>query len=208
MKEAPSFGRQAGALLARFDTAVEPLFDTHLRGRKAIDFVMYFASAAGEHSLVWLVLAALQCRRRGSARSGRQEPTGWRLVSLPCLRSESGWSCLARAGLVLGAESLLVNGLVKSFFRRARPKSVGPHPLPLRTPRSSSFPSGHSSAAFFSAALLRGRGAPSSLCYLLAVVVSASRVHVRAHYASDVVAGAALGALLGEVVRRWSPLGQ
>ncbi len=64
-------------------------------------------------------------------------------------------------------------------------------------PRSSatnSFPSGHTSAAFSGASFIQyrygwGWGAPA---YALAGFVGYSRVHSRAHYTRDVVAGAAL----------------
>jgi undecaprenyl-diphosphatase len=42
--------------------------------------------------------------------------------------------------------------------------------------------------------------------YTLALVVAWSRVHVRIHHASDVMAGMAVGALLGEIVKRVAPL--
>ena len=143
---------------------------------------MYTASAAGDHSAIWLALAALQ---------------GW--------RSGSGWRPLLRAGALLGSESALVNGLVKLAFRRQRPENTEPRPLPLRIPRTSSFPSGHSSAAFFAATLL-SNGRSGLVYYPLATVVASSRVYVRIHHASDVVAGAALGAVLGKVVKRFVPL--
>jgi undecaprenyl-diphosphatase len=44
------------------------------------------------------------------------------------------------------------------------------------------------------------------LYYSVAVVVAASRVHVRIHHASDVIVGAALGTAFGLVVRRVYPL--
>jgi undecaprenyl-diphosphatase len=143
---------------------------------------MYAASAAGEHSLIWLALAGVE---------------GW--------RAGQGRRALLRAGAALGAESFLVNGLVKLAFRRQRPQSTGPRPLPLRIPRTSSFPSGHASAAFFAAALLRD-GAPAPLVYLAAATVASSRVHVGIHHASDVIAGAGLGAALGEVARHLFPV--
>jgi membrane-associated phospholipid phosphatase len=168
--------------VARFDAAVDDLWARRLRGRPAWDRVMYAASAVGEHSMAWLVLAGAEGWRRGApART------------------------LARAGVALGAESALVNGAVKSAFRRPRPVEDAPRPHYLRQPLSSSFPSGHASSAFFAAALLRDSPwAP--VYYGLAVVIATSRAHVRIHHASDVVAGAALGALLGEVARRTFPV--
>jgi membrane-associated phospholipid phosphatase len=165
-----------------FDKVVDGFFEAHFRGRPAVDLVMYAASALGDHSAVWLALAALQG-----------------------VRSGQGWRPLLRAGALLGAESVLVNGLVKLAFRRQRPEATQPRPLPLRTPLTSSFPSGHASAAFFAAALLRGsRWGP--VYYLLAATVASSRAHVRIHHPSDVVAGAALGAALGELARAAFPL--
>ncbi|MGO9656814.1 MAG: phosphatase PAP2 family protein [Acidimicrobiales bacterium] len=168
--------------LARWDGAVDGYFEAHLRGRRALDLLMYGASAAGDHSIIWLALAGAE---------------GW--------RAGRPGQALWRAGAALGAESVLVNGLVKLAFRRRRPQSTGPRPLPLRIPRTSSFPSGHASAAFFAAALLRD-GAPAPLVYLAAATVASSRVHVGMHHASDVIAGAAVGAALGEVTRRLFPV--
>lgn len=166
----------------RFDERVDSFFQSHLRGRPLWDRAMYSASAAGEHSMVWLALAALEGLRAG----------------------KPGQS-LGRAGAALGAESIIVNGLVKAVFRRERPEAERPHPHHLRQPLTSSFPSGHASAAFFAAALLRD--SPWSPAYYgLAALVASSRVHVGVHHASDVLAGAAIGVVLGELARGFFPL--
>jgi undecaprenyl-diphosphatase len=178
----PALARPDFRLISQFDSAVDSFFETHLRGRPALDRLMYAASAVGDHSAIWLALAALQ---------------GW--------RSGSGWRPLLRAGALLGAESALVNGLVKLAFRRERPESTDERPLPLRIPRTSSFPSGHSSAAFFAATLL-GHGRTRLIYYALASIVASSRVYVKIHHASDVIAGAALGAVLGQLVKGVAPL--
>ena len=170
----------------RFDSAVDRFFDAHLRGCGPVDWVMYTASAAGEHSIGWLLLAGLH---------GLRSHQGAGAVSRSVLR----------AGAVFGAESILVNGAIKGIFRRRRPLNDKPHPLPLRQPRTSSFPSGHASAAFVAAALLRDDPL-WPLYYVLAAVVATSRVHVRMHHASDVIGGAAVGVVLGEVARRVLPL--
>jgi undecaprenyl-diphosphatase len=121
-----------------------------------------------------------------------------------------------RLSVTMGAESALVNGPVKSVFGRLRPATDDSthHPHRLRRPRTTSFPSGHASAAFTAAALLSdGSSRPVRWAVNgVAAVVAASRVHVRIHHASDVVAGAVLGVALGAVARRaWSlvrpPLG-
>jgi undecaprenyl-diphosphatase len=169
----------------QFDAAVDRWFEQHLRGRPIADTVMYTASALGDHGIIWLALALLQVRRRRA---------DWRL---PLLRVAVG----------LGIESALVNGPVKWMFRRTRPVHLGPRPRPLRQPRTSSFPSGHASAAYFGAALLRDDDSLWPLYYVIAIVVAASRIHVRIHHASDVLGGMGIGIGLGELTRHLVPMG-
>lgn len=176
--------RQRFPPVAWFDREVDTFFERHLRGRPVVDRIFYGASAVADHGVLWLALAAV----RG-------------------LRSSDEWRGVVRAAAGVGIESALVNGPIKWVFRRSRPVQEGLRPLPLRRPRTSSFPSGHATSAFCAAALLSdGDPAFRPLYYGLAWVVAWSRVHVRVHHPSDVVAGMAVGALLGEAVRRIWPL--
>jgi undecaprenyl-diphosphatase len=149
---------------------------------------MYSASAVGDHGMVWLALAGVQAVR--AARAG--EP--WKRL-------------LLRAAAGLGTESALVNGPVKWLFRRSRPVHEGPRPRHLRQPRTSSFPSGHATAAFFGAALLRDTDDLWPVYYAIAAIVAASRVHVKIHHGSDVIGGVVLGVALGELARHVVPVG-
>lgn len=168
--------------MSRFDRRIDRALD-RIRGRAWADRVFYTASAVGDHGLLWFALAGLRAAR------GPQERQAAR-----------------RAVVGVAVDSAVVNLGVKSLFRRVRPASDGDHPLPLRRPRTSSFPSGHASSAFTAAALL-GEGDPwRPVYYGLAVVVATSRVYVRIHHASDVVGGAAVGALIGRLGRRLAPL--
>jgi undecaprenyl-diphosphatase len=167
-----------------FDRAVDRRFDG-LRGNPTVDRAMYGASALGDFSLLWHLIGvsrALQGRK--------QEREALRLAAS------------------LAVESVLINGVVKSWFRRARPDWEQHRPRKLRKPRSSSFPSGHATSGFMAAGLLgAGRSTPTKAAwYAAATVVAASRVHVRIHHASDVVAGAAIGLGLGAAAKRWWPL--
>jgi undecaprenyl-diphosphatase len=176
--------RRVASGIAGFDRSVDDFFERHLRGRPGLDRIFYGASAVGDHGIIWLVLAVV----RG-------------------LRADEDWYAIVRAAAGVGAESALVNGPVKWLFRRTRPGYEGLRPLPLRRPRTSSFPSGHATSAFCAAALLSdGDPALRPLYYGLATVVAWSRVYVRIHHASDVVGGMAIGAVLGEVGRRVYPL--
>jgi undecaprenyl-diphosphatase len=168
-----------------FDEAVDGRFEL-LRGRPWADRLFYGASALGDFSLVWHLL--------GTARA---------------LRGPRHEKEAVRLAVSLGVESALVNGVVKSFFRRERPIWDQHRPRRLRKPTSSSFPSGHATSGFMAASLL-GQGEPvpvRALWFGTAALVAASRVHVKIHHPSDVVAGAAIGLGLGALVRRIWPIG-
>jgi membrane-associated phospholipid phosphatase len=106
-------------------------------------------------------------------------------------------------GLILGALTLwLVVELVKLAVRRRRPfirltqaRVVGRRAL------GRSFPSGHTSQAFFMATLLAGyfRAGVWAVCllYTAALLVGITRMYVGAHYPRDVLAGAILGSAWG-----------
>jgi undecaprenyl-diphosphatase len=181
--------RRADSAVGCFDRAVDDWFEIHLRTNKVANAVFYGASALGDHGILWILLATAQAARR--AQKGAPVEA-WRTTLLRDIGA-------------LAVESAVVNGPVKWLFRRERPVQEAPRPMRLRQPRTSSFPSGHATAAFFGAALLRDDDPVWPLYYALAVVTAASRVHVRIHHASDVVGGIALGAALGEVARRVLP---
>jgi membrane-associated phospholipid phosphatase len=163
-----------------FDVAVDRRVD-RVRGHTAIDRLMYGASEVGDWALIWHLIGAGQ-----GLLPGRDPMSAVRLSA------------------VLGVESLLVNGGIKSLFRRHRPvwESDVARPHRLRTPRSTSFPSGHASSAFTAAGVLAPGDPLAPVYYAVAVVVASSRVYVKIHHASDVVAGAALGAGLAVLARR------
>jgi membrane-associated phospholipid phosphatase len=95
---------------------------------------------------------------------------------------------LLRAQIVTAG---LTYGL-KVAVRRERPDGTG-----------YSFPSGHASVTFASATVLqRHFGWKGALAYPLAAYVAASRLHEDRHYLSDVVFGAAIGAVAGRTVTR------
>jgi len=155
-----------------------------MRGHRQADQLFYTASALADHSVLWHSIGAM---RAMSGSRGRRE-------------------ALRLAG-ALGFESFFVNVGVKSRFKRTRPVAQGIRPFGLRTPLTSSFPSGHASSAFLAATLLTdGAPALAPAWYGLATVVAVSRVHVNIHHPSDVVAGAALGVALGLVIRKIVPL--
>jgi len=157
------------------------------RGRSPVlDAVFYPLSSAADHSLLWLATGGVR-EAVGRARPG----TALRLAA------------------VLGVESAITNVALKSAFGRIRPlleepARIGPLPWGLRRPVTSAFPSGHATAGF-TAAVFLSRVDPGPPWYVIAGLVSFSRVYVRLHHASDVVAGAVLGLGFGLVARRFAP---
>ncbi|WP_430642530.1 phosphatase PAP2 family protein [Bradyrhizobium paxllaeri] len=127
---------------------------------------------------------------------------GW-LASRGCADS------LRRAGnhalLVTVAASLLPHGL-KHMFDQTRPDRrtvVGHvHGVPFSGKRQDAFPSGHAlhMGALASAAGALPAGSRGAI-RALAVGLSLTRIVVLAHWASDVVAGFALGAVLERSLR-------
>jgi membrane-associated phospholipid phosphatase len=167
-----------GAAVARFDEWFDQVLD-RIRGNPVADRIFYTASGVGDMSMLWHIVgaarAAIDPSRLGDA---------------------------VRLSATLGIESLVVNQGVKRLFKRGRPAFGGTRPHRLRTPSTTSFPSGHASAAFCAAVMLSGedrRLAP--LWYALATVVAVSRPYVRIHHASDVVGGAVLGYVVGRASR-------
>ena len=93
---------------------------------------------------------------------------------------------------------LIALGL-KAATDRARPFETIPQPDPLlKATVGQSMPSGHAATSFAGAVVLSyflPRSAP--YVFLLAAAIAFSRIYVGVHYPSDVVAGAALGAVVG-----------
>ncbi len=111
-----------------------------------------------------------------------------------------------RGVLAVAASSVVANGMLKPLFPRIRPEyDRTPFVRRLLSPPvSSSFPSGHSAsaAAFVTGVALESPKAGAAIAPFAAAVCY-SRVHTGVHWPSDVVVGAALGAGLALLTRRW-----
>jgi undecaprenyl-diphosphatase len=134
------------------------------------------------------------------------------LAAVGWLASRGRGEPLRRAGnhalLVTVAASLLPHGL-KLLFDQTRPDRrtvIGHvHGVPFSGKRKDAFPSGH---ALHMGALASAAGAlpagPRRAIRALAVGLSLTRIVVLAHWASDVVTGFALGAVLERGLRLWT----
>ena len=91
--------------------------------------------------------------------------------------------------------TLGANYAVKRAVRRERPAAAG---ALIELPSSPSFPSSHAAMSVAAAiALSEVRPGMTPVWWTAAVLMCASRLYVKAHHPSDVLAGAALGAVCG-----------
>ena len=158
------------ALDAAGDRLLEPL-----RNNRFSVVLFNAASKVGDFSIVWHLCGIL-----------------YAIGSLDRAREALALS------VALGVESLIVNQGIKRLFRRERPTTSGDHRFDVRTPSTSSFPSGHASSATFAAVILTTySGFPLAVLWIaIAVVVAISRVVVRIHHLSDILGGIVTGTLL------------
>ncbi len=161
--------------MSGFDATIDAAFEP-LRGRPRVDRAAAVVSNLADYGIVWVLLALVKGRRQGPDRR--------------------------RAITSLGAAGVASLGLVrasKTVVARQRPEE---HlEARVRTPTSSSFPSGHTLAAFCTAFVLPDTSSQTAAFVGFAGAVAASRVHLRAHHPSDVLGGAVLGSMLGLVLR-------
>lgn len=169
-------GRHGGARawLNALDLSVYRAVRSLARDEERVEAVRRF-SALGEHGMLWLGF--------GGA------------MSLADRRRARRW----RFGAVTVGLSYLTSSSIKAAIGRPRP-AVPDLPKLMATPTGLSFPSSHSSSSF-AAAQAYSHLAPAGLLYGVAVPMALSRLFLGVHYPSDILAGAALGTLLGRIGR-------
>ena len=178
----PTIDHPLGPAFAAFDEKVDLAWE-RFRGNPILDKTFYLASELADFSVLWHIMGLSKGLSGGKTQNEA-----------------------VRLSAALIAESGIVNGILKSLFRRERPEHEEERPHELRQPVTSSFPSGHASAAVLAATLLSERSKFKPLWYGLAGIVATSRIHVRIHHASDVIAGAIVGFGLSRVVKKFFPL--
>jgi membrane-associated phospholipid phosphatase len=120
----------------------------------------------------------------------------------------------ARRTSITGIEALtsvaVTSILLKRLFRVPRPESNGSRKDYFSSFRDDAFPSGHTMSAFATAAVISAEyPSAAPLAYTLASLVGLSVMKRGWHWPSDVLAGAALGLLIGRASvsinrRRWT----
>jgi len=184
----PSAEDARGGLLGvvdAVDRGVDRLFEP-LRGNPTVDTAAKVITGIGDHGWLWTGVAVWRGRHSGPTRRAAIRALG-----------------------VAGVSSSLVNAGIKAVVGRERPDTsdlrISNAGVPVRAPKTSSFPSGHTLAAFTAATVLSRPGdrVGNAFLYAAAGLVGVSRIHLRAHHASDVVGGVVIGTALGLTVRRF-----
>jgi membrane-associated phospholipid phosphatase len=141
-----------------------------------VETAMKALGMAGEYAAIWIatgaVGASIDERRRGQ------------------------WL----AGGAVGPLAIGINLAVKLTIGRERPV-IEDHPALARAPTKLSFPSAHATSSV-AAATAFGRVEPRARPYLftLAAAICVGRPYLGMHYPSDVLAGVALGGVVGTLV--------
>jgi membrane-associated phospholipid phosphatase len=125
-------------------------------------------------------------------------------AALAAGRGERGREA-AKLGLAsVAVTAAVVNIVIKPLGRRERPDPSA-HRVAnvrrVRVPKSRSWPSGHTAAAFaFASGVSDVLPWEGGVLHLLAAVVGYSRVHTGVHYPSDVIVGGLTGTIVSRIV--------
>ncbi|MGN0317548.1 MAG: phosphatase PAP2 family protein [Lachnospira sp.] len=150
-----------------------------------LDTIMYGFTLLGEAGIFWIIIAALM------------------LIGLPKKDYRKVGLTIAIA-LVLSL--IMCNGIMKNVFQRTRPFVADPtlYDTQLYNIFDSitdwSFPSGHTSASFAAAvAIFMWKKKEGIAAFVVAAMISISRLYLTVHYPSDVAASLVLGSLYGVI---------
>jgi undecaprenyl-diphosphatase len=138
-----------------------------------MDKLMILITSLGNMAIIWIAIAILLIANKKYRRIGY----------------------MTLMAVILGA--VLGECILKHIFQRPRP-FIAIHTLNvlISKPTSSSFPSGHTTAAFAAAGILSVYFKKYKVVFwILAVLIAFSRIYLYMHYPTDVLGGIVLGLL-------------
>mgnify|MGYP000387859437 CR=1 FL=1 len=100
---------------------------------------------------------------------------------------------------------ILVNSIIKNVVRRDRPWIAQNLDITI-CPNDFSFPSGHASSAFAGASIFASFDKKRRIFYyVIAIIISYSRIYLSCHYLMDVTIGALIGYLISRATVIYIP---
>ena len=146
-----------------------------------MDKIMVSASILGDYGSIWIVIT----------------------IMLLCIKRYRKAGLSLCFGLI--TTSLIGDVIIKFLVRRPRPfTAIHVTNMLIDKPISYSFPSGHTAASFVAAYILSRYFEKYKVAFwILAILISYSRIYLFVHYPFDVLAGAVLGIICGKAVMRF-----
>ncbi|MHC6179221.1 phosphatase PAP2 family protein [Clostridium sp. JNZ X4-2] len=164
-------------LMHQFDNSILQFIQNNMYG-PFMDKFMIFITRLGNLGTIWVIIAVILIITKKYRNAG--------IATL----------CAVILGAVLG------EGIIKHLVQRPRPfAEYGAANLLISRPLSSSFPSGHTTAAFAAAGVLsRYFKRYAAGFFILAFLIAFSRLYLYVHYPTDVLAGMILGIICSKIV--------
>ncbi|MBA5851611.1 phosphatase PAP2 family protein [Clostridium sp. cel8] len=164
-------------LINEFDSFIFKFIEDNMYS-SMMDKIMIFTTKLGNTGIIWIAISLFLIMSKKNRKAG--------IVTL--------------AAVVLGA--ILGEGIIKNIVQRPRPfeESNIVHIL-ISKPKSYSFPSGHTTAAFAATSTLSRYFKKYSIgLFILAILIAFSRIYLYVHYPTDILGGIILGLICSRIV--------
>lgn len=160
--------------MTAIDLSILDFIQTHLRNAFC-DLIMPRITVLGNAGVLWILLT----------------------LALLCIPRTRRLGITLTAALIM--DVILCNGILKPLVARIRPYDINTAVrLLVARPTDFSFPSGHAAASFTAVSALYFRRSKLWIpSFIVALLISYSRLYLYVHYPSDVLAGIVLGIALG-----------